>query len=100
MVMTDVLSVDDMKKEMGAAIRKFSEMAGMKGEGRFWKSFNILDIDQNGYIGEYELMEFLQNFRSGSRALTVKEISDFLNAADTDGDGKISFEEFIRLVHS
>ncbi|XP_060114020.1 parvalbumin, muscle-like [Heteronotia binoei] len=98
MAMTDLLSVDDMRKEMGAAIKKFSEMMGLTGQLR--KVFNILDIDKNGYIGKNELKQFLQNFKPGSRDLTEKEVNDFLKAGDTDGDGKIGFEEFISLVQS
>ncbi|GCB74900.1 hypothetical protein scyTo_0020284, partial [Scyliorhinus torazame] len=63
------------------------------------KVFAILDQDGSGSIDKTELKLFLQYFSTDARVLSDKEAQSMLSAADNDGDGKIGFEEFQRLVH-
>jgi len=58
--------------------------------------FNTFDTDGSGFLDRNELANAFNNFRGG---LTAEEIDQLIADADTNGDGKVSFEEFVALVN-
>ncbi|PIA17475.1 EF-hand [Coemansia reversa NRRL 1564] len=58
-------------------------------------AFAIFDTDNNGEITREELGVLM---RSLNHNPTEEEISDMINEADENGDGKIDFSEFIALM--
>ncbi|XP_042504557.1 probable calcium-binding protein CML11 [Macadamia integrifolia] len=59
--------------------------------------FQVFDRDGNGYITAAELAHSMAKL---GHALTAKELTGMINEADTDGDGRISFEEFSQAITS
>ncbi|CAH2307105.1 parvalbumin beta [Pelobates cultripes] len=105
MSITDILSVKDIETALQSVQKAFDYKTFFAKVGLSGKSadqvkqvFEILDRDRSGYIEEDELQLFLQNFKSGARALSDSETKAFLAAGDSDGDGKIGVDEFQALV--
>lgn len=60
-------------------------------------AFKVYDIDQDGYISNGELFQVLKTMVGNN--LTDKQLQQIVDKtilyADKDGDGKISYEEFV-----
>ncbi|XP_043945645.1 parvalbumin beta-like [Protopterus annectens] len=105
--MTELLAAADITAALCACqaadsfnYKNFFMQCGLTGKNdeEVTEAFAILDQDKSGFIEEDELKRFLQSFSSSARLLTDKETRSFLQAGDTDGDGKIGAEEFRVLV--
>lgn len=66
-------------------------------EDQLKQLFNMFDRDGNGYITAAELAHSMAKL---GQALTAKELTGMIKEADTDGDGRISFQEFERAITS
>lgn len=57
--------------------------------------FNSYDKDETGYLNGIEMQNF---FKSMETYFTKSELSEAMYIIDSNNDGKVSFEEFIRFV--
>ncbi len=62
-------------------------------KSRLELAFSVFDRDGSGYICPSELTEVMSQF-----GLTEKELEELFTEVDNDGDLKIDFEEFCKLV--
>ncbi|XP_019517528.1 PREDICTED: parvalbumin beta-like isoform X2 [Hipposideros armiger] len=69
-------------------------------EGVIHKAFQTLDKDKSGFIEWNEIKYVLSTIPSSGPAapLTDEEAEAMIQAADTDGDGRIDYEEFSELI--
>ena len=56
------------------------------------RKFNEIDIDRGGTLTRKEIKILIRNSGLG---LSDKEITAWINKADTNGDGEIDFNEFV-----
>lgn len=63
-------------------------------------AFKVYDVDQDGFISNGELFQVLSLMVGAN--LTDEQLQQIVDKtimyADTDGDGKVSFEEFCEVV--
>ena len=59
-------------------------------------AFDAFDTDGSGFLDKSELKNAFKDFKGG---LTDAEVDVLMAAADTNGDGEVSFEEFVALVN-
>ena len=60
------------------------------------EAFDLFDRDQTGLIGPNEIYSLLKNFGNPT---PKKEIDKLMADFDNDGDGKLSFDEFVTFLH-
>lgn len=87
-------------QEFVSGLSAFSSKGNKEQKLRF--AFKVYDIDRDGYISNGELFIVLKMMvGSNLRDQQLQQIVDkTIMEADQDKDGKISFEEFTRMVES
>ncbi|XP_052764532.1 neo-calmodulin-like [Mya arenaria] len=79
---------------MQAEMTKLNEADFINNQDIVRSAFRTFDKDGNGYIDEKELRIAMKKL---GEALTDKELDDMMKQADIDGDGKINYEEFVKI---
>jgi calmodulin len=57
------------------------------------KAFDVIDVNKDGYIGGPELQGLLGQLLGANAS--AEEVEGLIKLADTNGDGRIDFEEFL-----
>ena len=85
---SDLIFLSAKKKDLKATLSE-DEVAEIK------EAFKELDVDGNGTITSEELQNVILLF---GEKLPETVINVMVEMADTDGDGKINFEEFLQMA--
>ncbi|XP_010714694.1 plastin-1 [Meleagris gallopavo] len=63
------------------------------------EAFNKIDIDNSGYVSDYELQDLFKEASLPLPGYKVREIIEkIFTVTDSNKDGKINFEEFVSLI--
>mmetsp|Transcript_2940 Transcript_2940/g.10402 ORF Transcript_2940/g.10402 Transcript_2940/m.10402 type:complete len:381 (-) Transcript_2940:918-2060(-) len=60
-------------------------------------AFREFDLDKNGYVGAAEISHILSCL---GEKVTDDEVDEMILMADLDGDGQVSYDEFVKLIQS
>ncbi|GMJ06659.1 calmodulin 1, TOUCH 1 [Hibiscus trionum] len=71
------------------------KMKDTDSEEELREAFKVFDKDQNGFISAAELRHVMANLGEN---LTDEEVDEMIREADTDGDGQVNYEEFVRMM--
>ncbi|KAG5286675.1 hypothetical protein AALO_G00017530 [Alosa alosa] len=61
------------------------------------EAFDKIDIDNSGYVSDFELQDLFREARYSLPGFQVREIVEKFITADTNKDEKISFDEFVAI---
>ena len=59
------------------------------------KAFTVFDKDGNGYLCAAELRDVMTNLGEN---LNDEQIEEMIREADVDGDGRVNYQEFVRMM--
>mmetsp|Transcript_37980 Transcript_37980/g.46355 ORF Transcript_37980/g.46355 Transcript_37980/m.46355 type:complete len:116 (-) Transcript_37980:749-1096(-) len=62
------------------------------------KAFQFFDKDRSGYITKRELQSVFETFEDLFNMFETSDYSTMIAQADTDKDGRISYDEFVNFV--
>ena len=100
-VFDDDCSGDIDFKEFLHGIAQLSEKGGMENKLKF--AFKMYDVDQDGFISNEDLCSILKIMVGNNLSPTqLQQVVDktMLKAGKKDASGKLSYEEFVRLVEN
>ncbi|OAL45344.1 EF-hand, partial [Pyrenochaeta sp. DS3sAY3a] len=96
------LAIDTIAGEPGTPGLTFEQFAALlqikmaaDSQNRLRARFQLFDADNSGDISYDELKACLQGIDG---LLTTSELDEMMKRCDVDGDGRISYEEFIAMV--
>jgi len=73
------------------------KMRDTDSEAELKEAFRVFDKDGSGFISSAELRHVMANL--GER-LTSEEVDVMMWEADIDGEGLVSYEEFVKMIMS
>ncbi|EFN51276.1 hypothetical protein CHLNCDRAFT_59820 [Chlorella variabilis] len=73
------------------------KMKDTDSEAELMEAFKVFDKDGNGFISAAELRHVMTNL---GEKLTEEEVDEMIREADTDGDGQVDYNEFVKMMLS
>ncbi|KAF9166744.1 hypothetical protein BGX21_009794 [Mortierella sp. AD011] len=85
-------------KEFTELITRYNRNANKDPEEPYRRAFNAINKDGTGAISSQELRAAIQSIL-GPNALSEADVDEIIVEADVSGDGRITLEEFLKVMH-
>merc|ERR1712173_583380 len=85
----------DFKEFIPMMLRQINNEAGK--EDGIREHFKEFDKNQDGLISGSELIDVMATLRE---KLNDDEVAEMIRMADVDGDGKVTYKEFVKMMMS
>ncbi|CAL8079906.1 unnamed protein product [Calicophoron daubneyi] len=85
----------DFKEFLQMMAIYFEQIIQSSGDDFYHRVFAVFDQNGDGYIDVRELRTIMQNL---DETLTESDVAEMIEEADADGDGKVSFREFVEVL--
>ena len=92
--LTDMINDVDLNRNGSIEFGEFivmmaRSMKEMDQDDEIREAFRVFDLNRDGYISSKELGQMMGNL---GEQLTPQELEDMIQEADSDGDGRVSYE--------
>ncbi|KAF9417893.1 calmodulin-like 3 [Podila epigama] len=84
-------------KEFSALMNRYNNDPNKDPEEPYRRAFQAINKDGSGHISSQELHSAIHRLL-GSNALSEADIDEIVREADVSGDGRITFEEFLKIM--
>ncbi|KAF9187784.1 Calcium-binding protein 7 [Haplosporangium sp. Z 767] len=84
-------------REFTELMNRYSSDKSKDPEEAYRRAFNSINKDGSGAISSQELRAAVQSFM-GSNTLSEADIDEIIREGDVSGDGRITLEEFLKIM--
>ncbi|KAG0290469.1 hypothetical protein BGZ96_006057 [Linnemannia gamsii] len=85
-------------EEFTSLVSRYDSDESKDPEEPYRRAFKSINRDGSGHVSTQELKVALESFL-GSNVLTEAEVDEIIREGDVSGDGRITVEEFLKIIH-
>ncbi|KAF9916774.1 hypothetical protein FBU30_001167, partial [Linnemannia zychae] len=79
-------------------ITRYNDNESKDPEEPYIRAFKCINQDGSGHVSAQELKMALDGFL-GPNALSDTDVDEIITEGDVSGDGRITLEEFLKIIH-
>ncbi|KAF9541612.1 hypothetical protein EC957_002916 [Mortierella hygrophila] len=85
-------------EEFTTFVSRYNKDESKDPEEPYIRAFKSINRDGSGHVSAQELRVALDSFL-GSNVLSEADVNEIITEGDVSGDGRITLEEFLKIVH-
>ncbi|KAK3812588.1 MAG: hypothetical protein JOS17DRAFT_463412 [Linnemannia elongata] len=85
-------------EEFTTLVSRYNDDESKDPEEPYRRAFQSINRDGSGHVSSQELKVALESFL-GQNVLSEADVDEIIKEGDVSGDGRITLEEFLKIVH-